>query len=348
MKKGLLCQALVHAAQRSALLIWLLIPVAQIHAETQVEMNATAREHFARADADLNKTYQAVLKKLPDAESKQKLKEAQLAWIASRDAEATRAADEVHGGSMAPTIRYERMTELTRQRIKQLERPLTSSAAPDEKDASTTSPTPTATSSASVQESDKEPEPEAPNPSSVSPDKKWEFSDGDTAKLVKAGTNAVALEFLEGCDLGGLDEHSEILWAPDSKRLAFYSCGAGKEHNTLVYQLRDDHWVALEGPRDELFQRTGELIEAQAKRKGLPKKTFLHMQWWTLKPERWVDSSTLIVYASMAEVAHRSDGEYAGLDFGANLLVTLKFDPSRKWKIVKTHRMSEKEVEEHQ
>ncbi len=179
----------------------------------------------------------------------------------------------------------------------------------------------------------------------ASPDRKWEFSNGDTAKLVKAGTNEVAVDFSEGCDLGALDEHSEILWAPDSKRLAFYSCGAGKEHNTLLYQLRDDHWVALEGPRDELFQRAGKMIEAQAKRKGLPKKTFLHMQWWTVKPERWLDSSTLNVYASMAEVVHRYDGEYVGPGFGTDLLVTVKFDTAGNWKIVKTHQMSEKEVE---
>ena len=42
----------------AAILASLLIP--QIHAQTQAEMNATAREDFARADADLNKTYQAV------------------------------------------------------------------------------------------------------------------------------------------------------------------------------------------------------------------------------------------------------------------------------------------------
>ena len=106
--------------QCAALFISLLIPLTQIHGQTQAEMNATAREHFARADADLNKTYQAVLKKLPDAESKQKLKEAQRAWLAFRDAEAAFAADQARGGSMAPTIRYETMTELTQQRIKQL------------------------------------------------------------------------------------------------------------------------------------------------------------------------------------------------------------------------------------
>ncbi len=171
------------------------IPVAPIYAQTQTDMNAQARGEFVRADADLNKTYQAVLKKLPDAEGKQKLKEAQQAWVVSRDAEATRAADEVRGGSMAPTLRYETMTELTRQRIKQLETRLTSNAAPDEKNANTPSTTPTATSSASAQELDKEPAAAAPNPSSVSPDKKWEYQPNESApKIVKPGTNEVALD----------------------------------------------------------------------------------------------------------------------------------------------------------
>ena len=44
----------------------------------------------------------------------------------------------------------------------------------------------------------------SPNPGSLSPDKKWEYSDGDTAKLVKAGTNDVAVEFSEACSLGAL------------------------------------------------------------------------------------------------------------------------------------------------
>jgi len=83
-------------------------------------MNAQARTEFEQADAELNKTYEALLTKLPDAESKQKLKESQRAWLAFRDAEAAFVADHARGGSMAPTIRYETMTELTQQRIKQL------------------------------------------------------------------------------------------------------------------------------------------------------------------------------------------------------------------------------------
>ena len=106
--------------QCAALLISLLIPVAQMNAQTQAAMNAQAGADFKQADAELNKIYEAVLKKLPDDESKQKLKQSQRAWLAFRDAEAAFAADEAHGGSIAPTLRYEAMAELTEQRIKQL------------------------------------------------------------------------------------------------------------------------------------------------------------------------------------------------------------------------------------
>jgi len=112
--------AMTDTMQSAALLISLLIPLAQIHAQTQGSMNAQARADFQRADADLNKTYQSILAKLPTVESKQKLREAQRAWVVSRDAEAARAAKEAAGGSMAPTLRYETMTRLTRDRINEL------------------------------------------------------------------------------------------------------------------------------------------------------------------------------------------------------------------------------------
>jgi uncharacterized protein YecT (DUF1311 family) len=101
----------------TAVLFSLLIPVAHIHAQTQAAMNAEARADFKKIDVELNKTYEALLKKLPDAESKQKLKQSQRAWLAFRDAEAAFVAGD---GTMAPTLRYATMTELTEQRIKQL------------------------------------------------------------------------------------------------------------------------------------------------------------------------------------------------------------------------------------
>jgi len=69
-------------------------------------------------------------------------------------------------------------------------------------------------------------------------------------------------------------------------------------------------------------------------------------EWWTVEPKQWLDASTLIIHASMAEVVRKNDGDYVGPGFGTDLLLTLKFDDAGNWKVVKTHRMSEKEVEE--
>jgi uncharacterized protein YecT (DUF1311 family) len=98
---------------RKITVVSLLLPLAHIHAQTQSAMNAQAHAEFEQADAELNKTYDALLKKIPDAEAKDKLKQSQRAWLAFRDAEAAFANDQTRGGSMAPRIRYETMTELT-------------------------------------------------------------------------------------------------------------------------------------------------------------------------------------------------------------------------------------------
>jgi hypothetical protein len=65
-----------------------------------------------------------------------------------------------------------------------------------------------------------QPEP-SPSPSSMSPDKKWQYAGGDAPKIVQAGGDQVALEFSDGCSLGGFAENSAVLWAADSRRLAF-------------------------------------------------------------------------------------------------------------------------------
>jgi hypothetical protein len=50
----------------------------------------------------------------------------------------------------------------------------------------------------------------------------------------------------------------------------------------------------------------------------------------------------------MEEVVHKYDDEYEGLGFGADLLLALKFDEAGNWKIVKTHRISKKELQKEQ
>lgn len=184
----------------------------------------------------------------------------------------------------------------------------------------------------------------------VSPDKQWEYeapSAGEDARIAKAGSNDIAVSLVDDCDIGC--EHASVLWAPDSKRFAF-NRGDGKARLTSVYELREGKWQELQSLRedDAIQQRTYDIIKAQAKRKGLPKKTFLHMQWSTIRAIRWIDSSTLTIYSSLAMRVHGEDGEDVGEGFGADVLFTIKLDAAGKWKIIKTHQMSEKEAEKYE
>src|SRR5206468_1384438 len=80
----------------------------------------------------------------------------------------------------------------------------------------------------------------------TSPDKKWEYVGGDEQKLVKSGTNEMALDLSDHV-LGG------VIWAPDSKRFAL-NWGRGRSHNTELYQLRGNKWKTLKSPDDDVHE----------------------------------------------------------------------------------------------
>lgn len=89
-------------------------------AQTQGEMNAGAGADFEKSDRELNAVYKQVHTGLND-ESREKLKAAQRAWIAFRDAEAEFRADRVaRGGSIYSMILFEEKKRLTDIRIKEL------------------------------------------------------------------------------------------------------------------------------------------------------------------------------------------------------------------------------------
>ena len=55
-------------------------------------MTRQAAKDFEKVDGERNRTYEALLAKLPDAEGKEKLKQSQRAWLAFRDPEAAFAS----------------------------------------------------------------------------------------------------------------------------------------------------------------------------------------------------------------------------------------------------------------
>jgi len=85
----------------------------------------------------------------------------------------------------------------------------------------------------------------------ISPDKQWEYQwpDGEKPVILKAGTTQTVLDLSENEAVPfQWASQAKVVWAPDSKRFAF-NYGHGRTHQTLVYQLRDDQWVATRLPR---------------------------------------------------------------------------------------------------
>jgi hypothetical protein len=201
-----------------------------------------------------------------------------------------------------------------------------------------------------------EPSPPTEEHTSISPDKKWEYRPDESApKIVKAGTDEVALD-LSDQPAGNGFSFAKVIWAPDSKRFAF-NYGQGREHATSLYQLRGDEWKPLKSPSDdkEIENRADAIVAEQLRGQGLSKMKlskqgkYLRLIWWTVNIDHWVDSNTAIAYASLRQVVARRDNPGEIDDgCGTDLLFTLRFDGGGKWKIVKMHRMSDKEVEEHE
>ncbi len=75
------------------------------------------------------------------------------------------------------------------------------------------------------------------------------------------------------------------------------------------------------------------------KAKGLPENIYLRLIRQGVHLHQWIDPSTAIVYADLVE---RPEGE--DLPLVADFVLTLKFDSDGNWKIIKTRRMSQKEV----
>lgn len=179
--------------------------------------------------------------------------------------------------------------------------------------------------------------PAQPNPRDVSPDNKWEFFGGDEAKLVKAGTEQVALD-LSNCVRGG------PLWAPDSKRFALNCWQGPRYQDTSLYQLRGGEWKTLKSPYDGVREILNKVIAAQVKKAGLPKKTDLRLIWETYEVRRWVDFNTVILYASLHQVVR----ENTDTRFDVEFLFTLKFGADGAWRVVKSHQLSDEEIEKEQ
>ena len=185
----------------------------------------------------------------------------------------------------------------------------------------------------------------------MSPDKQWEYECVEygagecVPQIVKAGATQVVLDLDQELKVNGPDSRdAEVIWAPDSKRFAFNYSPAHAHHTTYVtvafYQLRGDKWVALHSPVDEASEHAQlvELAKHYLPKSFNPRHCTANRD--VLKVRNWTGANTAILYAPCY-------GRTSGA-LEAVFLFTLEFDTAGNWKILKTRRMSKKELEEGQ
>jgi uncharacterized protein YecT (DUF1311 family)/sugar lactone lactonase YvrE len=184
----------------------------------------------------------------------------------------------------------------------------------------------------------------------TSPDKQWEYQwpDGENPIILKAGTTQVVLDLSEDLEVAPpFASEAMVVWAPDSKRFAFNYRPGSRYNTTALYQLRGGKWVALRSPEtDETSKPLERVMAAQLRKLGLPPKTYRRSLSDITRVREWVGPDTAILYCSSSAGVESKNEERSYLE--ATFLFTLKFDEGGNWKIIKTHRMSDKEIEEHQ
>ena len=87
-------------------------------ARTQQDLNLCASRAFQKADAELNKLYQQLMKDAGAGE-KARLRAAQVAWLKFRDAHCEYEAFGNTGGSIYPMVHSFCLAEVTEERAKQ-------------------------------------------------------------------------------------------------------------------------------------------------------------------------------------------------------------------------------------
>jgi uncharacterized protein YecT (DUF1311 family) len=88
--------------------------------QTQFEMNQCAAEEYKEADLLLNKTYKRLMEVLSE-DSKTKVRETQRLWLKYRDSHCNFASEQYEGGSMQPMIHNGCLTDLTKDRTRELQ-----------------------------------------------------------------------------------------------------------------------------------------------------------------------------------------------------------------------------------
>jgi hypothetical protein len=186
----------------------------------------------------------------------------------------------------------------------------------------------------------------SPAPTSISPDKKWEYrvEDDDSAVLARSDREQPVIKLSNPENDGPLKTQTgKLIWAPDSRRFAFNYQAGGKYYSCDIYELTGTKWKKM--PDLEKKAAAVRKLMARAKRTRLKKagaeSTNPIEDVWRVR--RWIDNDTFEALAySESGVAMRGSGEAASLITG--VLFTVKCDNHGNWNITGTRELNEEDA----
>jgi hypothetical protein len=186
----------------------------------------------------------------------------------------------------------------------------------------------------------------SPSPTSLSPDKKWEYrvEDDDSAVLVRSDREKPVIKLSDPENDGSLKTKTgKLIWAPDSQRFAFNYQAGGKYYSCHLYELTGTKWKKL--PDLEKKAAAVRKLMARAKQKqlkeaGAESVNPIEDVWRVL---RWIDNDTFEALAySEGGVAMRDSGQAASLIAG--VLFTVKCGNRGNWNITGTRELNEEDA----
>jgi hypothetical protein len=144
------------------------------------------------------------------------------------------------------------------------------------------------------------------------------------------------------------DKEASIVWAPDSKRFAYNFRAGGRYETTQVYQLTNGRWKELRSLESKATSAPLKRVQtAQLAELKLPKDTYRRRIWDTWEVTKWENAHTAILHANSIEtVVVVKDGEEDLQELAAHFLFTIRFDEQGNWRVIKSHEMSAKEIQE--
>lgn len=184
--------------------------------------------------------------------------------------------------------------------------------------------------------------------SGLSPDKKWAYRlvEGQAA-IVRTENGEVVLK-VGGDDGVDSPEPGNVLWAPDSRRVAVNYRAGTRYYTCAVYELAGEKWKTLpdlESKATKVSEMIPRSEERQRKRQGATKSAYRRRINDTWEVRRWIDADTFEALASSeATVVVNKESEDLG-SLGTTVLFTVKCDNRGGWKIIRLRELSDAERE---